>query len=121
MTGSGLGNLGPTPIGIYGQQPWQAEARDKLYVEKAGFARQFMGASPLQAAAYGESFLPSGSTSARGTLYNSSFAGSEVPTSVSGGIKPPNWNDIPTLNFPSTPMRWHPALSGNPSIFSRMY
>jgi hypothetical protein len=81
-------------------------------MQKFGFAQRYMGASPIQAMAYGESFLPRGSTSVRGGTYNSSFAGSEVPASISGGRKLPNWNDIPSLSFPTEPMRFNPMLSG---------
>lgn len=108
MNGSGLGliNFGPTRVGIFGQQPWQEEARRNLYQEKAGqYLHRVTGGSPQNAtptqrayaAEYAGYFLPQGSTLGGGTTVYTAGAGSLVGKNV-----PANWwqsGGIPSFSF----------------------
>ena len=92
-TSSGLGN-----IGIYGQQPWQKVAREKMLRER-GAEGTAMGLSPLLASLRANTFLPQGSTLASGGV-----AGSGPSVSQGGGPLGAlqNWNNMPIFTFPDT-------------------
>jgi hypothetical protein len=103
MTGSGIFNMGAAPIGIYGQQPWQEEARRRVYSESFGRGLSMQGTSlnnasrmqQLLAQNYASSFLPSGATLGGGTIssgFGQPSAGLNVPRSV-GGRQPDWWRD----------------------------
>ena len=108
MTGSGIFNMGAAPIGIYGQQPWQEEARRRVYSESFGRGLSMQGASiqsasPMQqrlAENYASSFLPRGATLGGGILAPSMpSAGMNVPTGV-GGMQQDWMRNMPIYQFP---------------------
>jgi hypothetical protein len=104
MNYTGLGN-----IGIYGQQPWQEEARKRLYTESFGRGLSMQGASlnnanqmqQFFAQNYASSFLPSGATLGGGTIsgFGMPSAGMNVPKSV-GGMQPDWMRNMPQYQFP---------------------
>jgi hypothetical protein len=109
MTGSGIFNMGAAPIGIYGQQPWQEEARKKLYTESFGRGlsmqgASMQGASPIQqllAQNYASSFLPKGATLGGGMVAGSNMpsSGLNVPVGV-GGMQQDWMRNMPRYQFP---------------------
>jgi hypothetical protein len=110
MTGSGLGNFGLGNVGIYGQQPWQEEARRRVYTESFGRGLSMQGASmgsasPMQKLAaqnYASSFLPRSATIGGGMLSGNFMpsAGMNVPKGVGGGAAEPWWKQNQTFSFP---------------------
>jgi hypothetical protein len=111
MIGSGIGNFGGGNLGIYGQQPWQEEARKKAFQNSYMRGLQMQtpsafGANPSQqfnAAAYAASFLPSGATLGGGTTISSGllspFAGGRI--NQTGNNYPNDWmRNMPQYQFP---------------------
>ena len=101
--------MGAAPIGIYGQQPWQEEARKRLYTESFGQSLSMQGASSnnasprqqLLAQNYASSFLPSGAPLGGGTIsgFGMPSSGMNVPKSV-GGMQPDWMRNMPQYQFP---------------------
>jgi hypothetical protein len=116
MIGTGMGTSGGLGnIGIYGQQPWQEEARSRKFNEAYGRGLQMqttspMGAGPLQqwkASSYASQFIPRGATLGGGATLGTGYAssGAQVPSSITGGMQQDWMRNIPQYQFPMMGMR----------------
>jgi hypothetical protein len=108
-TSSGLGN-----IGIYGQQPWQEEARSRALQESYMRGLRMQTTSPmssdpsqrLKASSYAAQFIPQGATVGGGaTLGQYASTGAQVPSSITGGRQQDWMRNIPQYQFPMMGMR----------------
>lgn len=100
---------GPSMSNIYGQQPWQEEARRRVYSESFGRGLSMQNASlnnasgiqQLLAQDYASSFLPRRATLGFGNIsgFNMPSAGINVPKSV-GGRQPDWWRGYERYQFP---------------------
>ena len=111
MIGTGMGTSGGLGnIGIYGQQPWQEEARSRVLRNSFMQGLQMQTTSPMtanfsqrsSALNYASQFLPRQATVGGGATMAAGIqgAGMQVPSSVIGGRQPDWMRNMPQYQFP---------------------